>query len=179
MTKQYKVTITETSKMNVFVEAESQLEAEQKVADAWKNGEYILDADNFVDVDYEAEDMTPKRELHYGEMTGLFIKLNEKGLPPAKGYIVFTSDSFENPYREESRTYEISSADSAFKSDLKECSLHGSCLDGTDQNICLDRYMKISGGWKIEKCYLLDEDYNRITKELGLSKDRPLRQVER
>ena len=50
--KEYDVTITETLEMTVTVEAESREEARQKVADNWKNGEYILDAENFKDVEF-------------------------------------------------------------------------------------------------------------------------------
>lgn len=38
--------------MTVTVEAESREEARQKVADNWKNGEYILDAESFKDVEF-------------------------------------------------------------------------------------------------------------------------------
>ena len=55
--KEYDVTITETLEMTVTVEAESREEARQKVADNWKNGEYILDAESFKDVDF-----TPTRQ---------------------------------------------------------------------------------------------------------------------
>ena len=54
--KKYKVTITETLKKTVTVEANSSYEAQQKVSDSWHNSEYILDADNFVSVDFSAED---------------------------------------------------------------------------------------------------------------------------
>ena len=50
--KEYDVTITETLEMTVTVEAESREEARQKVADNWKNGEYILDAECFKDVEF-------------------------------------------------------------------------------------------------------------------------------
>lgn len=53
--KEYDVTITETLKMTVTVEAESQMEAEQMVSDNWRNQEYILDADNFTGVDFKAK----------------------------------------------------------------------------------------------------------------------------
>ena len=53
--KQYDVTITETLKMTVTVEAESQLEAEQLVSDNWHNQEYLLDADNFTEVNFRAK----------------------------------------------------------------------------------------------------------------------------
>lgn len=61
--KEYDVTITETLKMTVTVEAESQLEAEQMVSDNWRNQEYILDADNFTVVDFKARRRTRSRDM--------------------------------------------------------------------------------------------------------------------
>lgn len=61
--KEYDVTITETLKMTVTVEAESQLEAEQMVSDNWRNQEYILDADNFTGVDFKARRRTRSRDM--------------------------------------------------------------------------------------------------------------------
>ena len=60
--KEYDVTITETLKMTVTVEAESQLEAEQMVSDNWRNQEYILVADNFTGVDFMARRRTRSRD---------------------------------------------------------------------------------------------------------------------
>ena len=51
-TKPFKVTITETLKKTVEVEAKNQHEAEQIVSENWNNSEYILDADNFVGVEF-------------------------------------------------------------------------------------------------------------------------------
>lgn len=53
--KEFDVTITETLKMIVTVEADSQLEAEPLVSDRWKNSEYILDAENFTGADFKAK----------------------------------------------------------------------------------------------------------------------------
>ena len=61
--KEYDVTITETLKMTVTVEAESQLEAEQMVSDNWRNQEYILDSDNFTGVDFKARRRTRRRDM--------------------------------------------------------------------------------------------------------------------
>ena len=47
--------------MNVEVEAESPEEAEQSVSDQWYKGEYILDADNFVEVDFSAKEKVPEK----------------------------------------------------------------------------------------------------------------------
>jgi len=52
--KKFSVTITETLKMTVEVEAENQKQAEQIVSDRWKNSEYILNADNFCEVEFTA-----------------------------------------------------------------------------------------------------------------------------
>ena len=52
--RKYKVTITETSKMTVEVEADDQQQAEQMVSDGWHRSKYVLDADNFVGVEFEA-----------------------------------------------------------------------------------------------------------------------------
>jgi len=52
--REFEVTITETLKMKVTVEAKDRLEAEQIVSDKWRDSEYILDADDFIDVEFEA-----------------------------------------------------------------------------------------------------------------------------
>lgn len=53
---EYKVTITETLKKTVTVEAENREAAEQLVNDAWRRAEYILDAEDFEGVEFEAEE---------------------------------------------------------------------------------------------------------------------------
>jgi len=55
MRKKYDVTITETLKRTVEVEAESQEQAEDIVADGWRDSKYVLGADDFACVDIEAE----------------------------------------------------------------------------------------------------------------------------
>ena len=52
--RKFKVTITEASKLAVKVEADDQQQAEQMVSDGWHRSEYVLEADNFVDVAFEA-----------------------------------------------------------------------------------------------------------------------------
>ena len=49
------MTITETLKRTVEVEAENQHEAKQIVSDGWHNSKYILGAEDFVDVNFEAK----------------------------------------------------------------------------------------------------------------------------
>ena len=52
--RKFRVTITETSKMTVEVEADDQQQAEQMGSDGWHRSDYVLDADNFVGVEFEA-----------------------------------------------------------------------------------------------------------------------------
>ncbi len=52
--KPFSVTITETLKLAVEVEADNPHEAEQKAFDNWRDGQYILDADHFAGVEFEA-----------------------------------------------------------------------------------------------------------------------------
>ena len=53
--RRFRVTITETLKRLVEVEADSQYEAEQIVSDGWNNSKYILVSEDFVDVKFEAD----------------------------------------------------------------------------------------------------------------------------
>lgn len=53
--KKYEVTITETLKRKVVVEAEN-LEDAKKVTDEWYKGEYVLEADDFVSVNFKGEE---------------------------------------------------------------------------------------------------------------------------
>ncbi len=52
--KKYNVTIIETLKMEVEVEAHSHEEARHIVAAKWDNCDYILDSDHFEGVSFEA-----------------------------------------------------------------------------------------------------------------------------
>lgn len=51
--KKYKVTITETLKLDVTIEAGDPQQAVQIVSDGWHNSKYILDSENFIGVDFE------------------------------------------------------------------------------------------------------------------------------
>ena len=59
--KKFEVTITETLKKKVEVEAETQEDAEQIVTDDWYKGEHILDSDNFSEVVFEAKEYEPEK----------------------------------------------------------------------------------------------------------------------
>ena len=73
--------------------------------------------------------------------------------------IVFTPDSFNKEYSEESRSYEIRSDNKTFRN-CNSNSLFGYCLDGTDQGVRLDYYMEYywkENRWKVDYCYLVEE----------------------
>ena len=53
--KEYAVKITETLEKVVYVQADNPLEAEELVQEQYNRSEYILDADNFVGVEFEVE----------------------------------------------------------------------------------------------------------------------------
>lgn len=88
----------------------------------------------------------------------------QKALPVSErlhltAHITFTSNSFTKPYSETERTYVISSNNKAFQSGCNGYSIFASCLNGSDENIRLDAYMKAENrdgnGWKIEKCVIV------------------------
>ena len=51
--REFAVRIEETLAMVVYVEAADKTEAEQIVSDRWRDGDYLLDYGNFVDVDFK------------------------------------------------------------------------------------------------------------------------------
>lgn len=59
--KEFEVVITETLKKSVKVMADSLDEAQQKATDDWYKGEYILDADDFTGVNFEAKELLPEK----------------------------------------------------------------------------------------------------------------------
>lgn len=60
--KEFDVTITEKLQAVVTVEAETREEAEQMVSDQWRSGDHILDADNFVDVEFEGQESVEREK---------------------------------------------------------------------------------------------------------------------
>ena len=53
--REFRINIRETLKTQVTIEAESEEEALREVERRWKDGEYILDADNFQGADFWAD----------------------------------------------------------------------------------------------------------------------------
>jgi len=69
--KEFDVTITETLEKTVSVTATSKEEAEEKVRQGYFDSEYVLDADNFTQVDFQtSEGREPARK---GNMIGVLL----------------------------------------------------------------------------------------------------------
>ena len=97
--------------------------------------------------------------------------LDDEDKEPVCGYIVFSPDSFDKPYSEQSRTYVVSSNNKAFISGAGGYSIYGSCLDGTDQYVRLEGYMRGENAWKIDRCYMKRDDYERAVSQQVKNKD--------
>ena len=99
-------------------------------------------------------------DMKYAEMAHEFRKAERNG-HHVDGYIVFTKDSFTEPYSEKERTYLVSSYNKAFMPNMGGYSIYGSSLDGTDLMVRLDRYMQAEkggeDGWKVERCYFIEK----------------------
>ena len=99
------------------------------------------------------------QNMTYPELRDLFVERNKTQLAkPVSACIVFADSNWpDHHYPLRSRTYEVSSDNKAFRSSSCSTSLFGSCLDGTDQMVRLDWYMKDfgnKGGWVVDHCYL-------------------------
>ncbi|MGN0442186.1 MAG: YodL domain-containing protein [Acutalibacteraceae bacterium] len=75
----YEVTITETLQRKVSVSAESAEETEVKVTDRWNKSEIILNADDFVGVDYKAKLIKPvQQQIENSDLEAQIAKQAEK-----------------------------------------------------------------------------------------------------
>lgn len=128
------------------------------------------------DVKTEAEDTTSNEidKMSYKDFKELLIRNNQEEKPAIEGVIVFTQDSFDKDYSLESRSYRVSSDNKAFKSGKIGYSIFGSALDGSDDGVRLEQYMKDeqggSKGWKVDYCYILEEE-NKIEESTEDVKD--------
>lgn len=98
--------------------------------------------------------------MNYGQLKHIFRQLKlEKPREDLTAHIIFTEESFDEPYSLLSRTYTFSSDNKAFWSKLGGYSIFASCLDGTDQRVRLNWYMAEEGnkvGWQVQECYILE-----------------------
>lgn len=100
-------------------------------------------------------------EMTYSELASRFREAERNG-EHTDGYIVFTEDSFKEPYPEEARTYVVSSDNKAYMPNMGGYSIYGSALDGSDPMVRLERFMADekggADGWKIERCYTKEQN---------------------
>lgn len=100
--------------------------------------------------------------MTYQELKALLRK-HEESDPDTHltAYITFSSFGPENTkeYPLEARTYIVSSSNKAFKPNKGGYSIFGSCLNGTDQYIRLENFMKeergAQNGWVVEDCCIV------------------------
>lgn len=106
-------------------------------------------------------------DMSYSEMTNKFYEAERSGTGQyLTGYIVFSQDSFKEPYSEAARTYVVSSNNKAFMPGMGGYSIYGSALDGSDPCVRLERYMQDekggADGWKVERCYMKESEREMI-----------------
>ena len=163
------VLLAEPNKYPKMIEIEYSLEAMQKIVGG-DIEEYMPFEDEVAIIcndESKMNGMPPNRavyaepetvEMSYQEMTKRFREAEHNRKEHLTGYVVFTEDSFDKPYSEESRTYVISSNNKAFQSGMGGYSIYASSLDGSDKCVRLEAYMSAEhggeNGWKIEKCYM-------------------------
>ena len=99
--------------------------------------------------------------MTYRQLKEIFCDLKQKAPKDnLTAHIIFTEDSFAEPYPLLGRTYCISSDNKGFWSQFSN-SIFAYCLDVTsDQGVRLDWYMADEGnkgGWKVENCYILEQ----------------------
>lgn len=108
----------------------------------------------------------PEETMTYYEMKDRFVENERKGGAPLTGYIVFSSDSFKEPYSETERTYVVSSKNKAYMPNMGGYSIYGSSLDGSDKNVRLEQFIDAEypnmGQWKVERCYMKDDSQRKM-----------------
>ncbi|MDO5332203.1 MAG: hypothetical protein Q4E99_05935 [Bacillota bacterium] len=102
------------------------------------------------------------QKLTWWEVHNKMTEFNEKHGYKSKGTekklvarVVITEDSFDKPYTLDERTYEFTSDNKAFL-DMISNSIFANCIDGKDIGVRLDYY--IPDSWKVEYCYLMNEE---------------------
>ena len=106
-------------------------------------------------------------KISYKEMTHIFMAhesavRNKEKAGHLSGAIVFTEDSFLEPYSLDSRTYLVSSDNKAYQGWMGGYSIFGYAKDGSDPGVRLDWYMAAEKGgktgWRVDYCYLTGEE---------------------
>ena len=103
-------------------------------------------------------------KITFAELSHIFTQHNKDAnitssftdKDPLTGVIVFSQNNFKIPYSTRSRSYQVQSDNKYFIPGLIGASIFGDCLDGTDQGVRLDWYMKASQDpWEVEYCYIV------------------------
>ena len=99
--------------------------------------------------------------MTYRELKETFCDLKQKTPKDnLTAHVIFTEDSFAEPYPLLSRTYRVSSDNKGYWPRMFSRSIFAYCLDVTsDQGVRLDWHMAEEGnpgGWKVEDCYILE-----------------------
>ena len=116
--------------------------------------------------------------MTYRELKGAFCDLKQKSPKDnLTAHIIFTEDSFAEPYPLLSRTYHVSSDNKGFWPRMFSRSIFAYCLDVTsDQGVRFDWYMADEGnkgGWKVQDCYILEQmqDADVISNHTRMAQD--------
>ena len=167
-----RVVICEPGKLSRIAEIQSGLESLQQVVGGYIEPYYGFEEEVCIICNEEGKliGLPPNRmiylppepeEMTYVELCSRFRDAERSG-QHLTGHIIFTEDSFTEPYSEESRTYVVSSSNKAFQPNMGGYSIYGSALDGSDPLVRLERYMAAEhggeGGWKIERCRLMPKE---------------------
>ena len=126
--KEFDVTITEKLQAVVTVQAETAQEAEQMVNDQWRSGDHVLDADNFIDVEFE---VSKERELAQEKAQSdkaLDVLLVEPGQYPRMVTISGELESLRENYpqvrvSDDIATYMMELVDATRKSEMLICGI--------------------------------------------------------
>ena len=160
--KEFDVTITETLKLTVTVEASSPEEAEQMVNDQWRAGDHVLDADNFVDVEFESNDgkeITAEREPD----NTIEVLMVEPGQYPHMERIGFDLASLQKAVGGDVQAI-YPYADPVALLCAEEAKLEGKPLNRALRDNSGDIYDIVAGKFFI--CGLGEEDFASLPKEL-------------
>lgn len=176
--KEFDVTITETLRLTVSVEASSKEEAEQLVNDQWRAGDHVLDADNFVDVEFESNDgkeISAEREPENSPDNTIEVLMVEPGQYPRMERI--GADLYSLQKAVDGDIQAVYPYDDAVALICgEEAKLEGKPLNRALRDEKGEIYDIITGKFFI--CGLGEEDFASLPKELQKKYDDKFRQPE-
>ena len=176
--KEFDVTITETLKLTVSVEASSKEEAEQMVNDQWRAGDHVLDADNFVDVEFESNDgkeISAEREPESSPENTIEVLMVEPGQYPRMERIGADLASLQKAVDGDIQAV-YPSDDAVALICGEEAKLEGKPLNRALRDEKGEIYDIVAGKFFI--CGLGEEDFASLPKELQKKYEDKFRQPE-